>query len=160
MCDKIYSQQELTDTFRAAIEDRARWFYLLLKYAKEENADVDKIAEKAIKEFGNMKGMAIGEAKTALDFANAILTGHPREAFAMEPVKLDENESVIKFRYCALVEAWKKLGCAPEEVAKLCELASFGDYGMIECFPHLDLEFKQLISKGQDCCEMVITKKK
>lgn len=159
MNDKVFTQQELTDAFRAAIEDRARWFYLLLKYAKTENADVEKIAEMAITEFGEMKGKAVGEAKTALDFANAILSGHPREAFAMEPVKLDSEESIIKFRYCPLVEAWKKLGCTPEEVGKLCDLASFGDYGMIGVFPDLQLEFKQLLSKGQDCCEMVITLK-
>lgn len=159
MEEKKYTQQELTDAFRAAIEDRARWFYLLLKYIREEKADADKIAEKAITEFGVMKGKAIGEAKTARDFAGALLTGHARGAFAMDPVQLDDGESIIKFRHCALVEAWKKLGCTPEEVAKLCELACNGDYGMVSVFPHLSLEFRQLLSKGDECCELVITRK-
>ncbi|AOY74818.1 L-2-amino-thiazoline-4-carboxylic acid hydrolase [Clostridium formicaceticum] len=160
MCEGKYTQAELTDAFRAAIEDRAKWFYLLLKYAKEENADVDKIAEKAIREFGHMKGVAIGKADTAKDFAKALLTGHAREAFAMNPVKLEEEESVLQFSYCALVEAWKKLGCSDEEVAHLCKLARYGDYGMVEAFENLELDFNQLLSEGDACCELVIRKKK
>ena len=156
MSEKKYTQQELTDAFRSAIEDRAKWFYLLSKYTDE---GFDKIAEKAITEFGIAKGEAIGECKTPADFAKAILTGHPREAFAMEPVKIDEEESIIKFHHCALVEAWKKLGCSKEEVAHLCDLACYGDYGMVGVFPELNLEFKQLLSRCEDCCEMVITKK-
>lgn len=156
MSEKVYTQQELTDAFRSAIEDRAKWFYLL---EKNTQSGFDKTAESAITEFGIAKGKAIGPCKSAKDFANGILTGHAREAFAMEPVKIDENESVLKFHYCALVEAWKKLGCSKEQIAHLCDLASFGDFGMVSVFPNLKLEFKQLISRGECCCEMVITKK-
>lgn len=156
MSEKMYTQEELTNAFRSAIEDRAKWFYLLSKHTPE---GFDEVAEKAITEFGVAKGKALGDCQNAKDFANGILTGHPREAFAMEPVKLDENESVIKFHYCALVEAWKKLGCSKEEIAHLCDLACFGDFGMVSVFPHLKLEFKQLLSRFEDCCEMVITKK-
>lgn len=159
MSDKKYTQQEMTDAFRSAIEDRAKWFYLLIKYARKENADIDKIAEQAITEFGEIKGKAIGSPKHAKDFAKAILTGHAKEAFEMKSIKLEKNESVIKFNYCPLVEAWKKLGCSSEEVAKLCDLARCGDYGMVKGFEHLELEFNQLLSKGDSCCEMVITKR-
>lgn len=156
MCEKKFTQEELTAAFRSAIEDRAKWFYLLAKYTEQ---GFDEIAKQAITEFGVMKGKALGNCKTALDFANGILSGHPREAFAMEPVRLDENESIIKFHYCALVEAWKKLGCSWEEIAHLCDLACYGDYGMVSVFPQLKLEFKQLLSRNEECCEMVITKK-
>lgn len=156
MSEKIYTQEELTAAFRAAIEDRARWFYLLYKHTPE---GFDKIAEKAITEFGIAKGEGLGECKTPKDFAKGILSGHPNQAFAMEPVKIDEEESVIKFHHCALVEAWKKLGCSKEEIAHLCDLACFGDFGMVSVFPELQLEFKQLISRDEECCEMVITKK-
>jgi hypothetical protein len=156
MSEKKYTQEELTEAFRSAIEDRAKWFYLLAKHTPE---GFDEIAAKAITEFGIDKGHALGECKSAKDFANGILTGHPREAFAMEPIKIDEEQSVIKFHYCPLVEAWKKAGCSAEEVAHLCDLACNGDFGMASVFPELKLEFKQLLAKGEDCCEMVITKK-
>jgi hypothetical protein len=156
MNEKMYTQEELTQAFRSAIEDRAKWFYLLYKHTSE---GFDKVAEKAITEFGIAKGKGLGDCKTAKDFANGILTGHANQAFAMEPVKLEEDESVIKFHHCALVEAWKKLGCSKEEIAHLCDLACYGDYGMVSVFPNLKLEFKQLLSRFEDCCEMVITKK-
>ncbi len=156
MNEKTYTQQELTDAFRSAIEDRAKWFYLLSKHTPE---GFDDIAEKAITEFGIAKGEALGECKTPADFAKGILTGHANGAFAMEPVKIDEEESVIKFHHCALVEAWKKLGCSPEEIEHLCDLACYGDYGMVGVFPELQIEFKQLISRCESCCEMCITKK-
>lgn len=157
MCEKIFSQEELTDAFRSAIEDRAKWFCLLGKHTPE---GFDDIACKAITEFGVEKGKNLGECKDAKDFANGILTGHARQAFAMEPIKLDGEESVIKFHRCPLVDCWKKMGCTDEEVSHLCDLASYGDFGMISVFPELDLKFNQLISKNQPCCEMVITKKK
>ena len=159
MAQKIYTQQELTEAFRMAIEDRARWFYLLLKYAREEGADIESIARKAITEFGHLKGIAIGEMPDAASFAKALMTGHACQAFEMEAEMLDPRESVLKFRHCALVEAWKKLGCNEQELADLCKLARYGDYGMVEKSPALELDFKQLISEGQDCCELVIRQK-
>ena len=156
MCEKIFTQQELTDAFRAAIEDRAKWFCLLGKNTPE---GFDEIAYKAITEFGVEKGKALGECRDATDFAKGILTGHAREAFAMEAVKLEEGESIIKFHKCPLVDSWRKMGCTDEEVAHLCDLASYGDFGMVSVFPHLDLKFNQLIARKQECCEMVITKK-
>jgi len=133
MCEKKFTQEELTAAFRRAIEDRAKWFYLLSKYTEE---GFDEIAKQAITEFGVMKGKALGNCETALDFAKGILSGHPREAFAMEPVKLDDDE-----------------------IAHLCDLACYGDFGMVSVFPQLNLEFKQLLSRNEECCEMVITKK-
>ncbi len=155
--EKKYTQQELTDAFRSAIEDRAKWFYLLSKYTKE---GFDEVAEQAITEFGIAKGKALGDCKTAKDFANGILSGHPNKAFDMEPVKLDDDKCVIKFHHCPLVEAWKKLGCSKEEVEHLCDLACYGDYGMVSIFENLSLEWKQLLSKGAKCCEMCISRKK
>ncbi len=157
--DKTYTQKELTEVFRLAIEDRAKWFYLLLKYAREEGADAESIAAKAITEFGHMKGVAIGSMPDAASFATALMKGHACQAFEMEAEKLEPSESIVKFGYCALVEAWKKLGCSEDEVADLCRLARNGDFGMVEKSPALELEFKQLISEGQDVCELRIRKK-
>ena len=158
MTEKNYTQQELTDAVRGAIEDRATWFYLLIKAAEKQGADVEKMAEEAITEFGRMKGNKMGAAKDPGEFVQKLSTGHANEAFAMEMVQGDENKGVLKFRYCALVEAWKKLGCSPVEVANLCKLARCGDYGVVSCSPGLKLDFPQLLSEGDQCCELVVTK--
>jgi hypothetical protein len=76
----------------------------------------------------------------------------------MEVVESNDNKGVLKFSYCALVELWKKIGCAPEEIARLCRLARYGDHGRVSAFPGLKLEFPNLLSEGDDYCELVITK--
>jgi len=150
---------EVTKAFRTAIEDRATWFYLLLKAAEELGADAEKIAEKAITKFGRDKGKKLGEVKTPGEFVDALGCGYAEEAFAMEKVEKGDERGVLRFHYCALVEAWKKLGCSPEEISKLCRLARYGDYGIASNFPHLQLEFTKLIANGDDVCELVVTKK-
>jgi hypothetical protein len=163
MGEMMYTQKEFTEAFRSAIEDRATWFYLLLNAAEELGGDADKIAEIAITKFGVMKGHkmeeALGQVKDAGDFVMKLSEGPACAAFAMERVRHDEEKGELKFRYCALVESWKKLGCTPKEIERLCKLASYGDFGVISCFPELKLEFPQLLAKGDDCCHMVVTPK-
>lgn len=159
MEEKIYTQSELTEAVRAAIQDRATWFYLLLKAGEKQGVDTEKMAYDAITEFGKMKGRRMADAKNAGELVDKISEGPGFHVFAMERVKSEEAVGELKFRHCALVEAWKKLGCSAEEIKNLCKLASYGDFGIVSCFPDLKLEFPELLSHGDGCCHMVITKK-
>ncbi len=158
MSVKEYTQEELTSAVRSAIEDRGIWFYLLIKAAKRQGVDVEKMAEEAITEFGRMKGEKMGAAENPGEFVLKLSTGHANEAFEMERVQHDKDKGVLKFRYCALVESWKKLGCDPQEVSWLCKLARCGDYGVVSCSPGLKLEFPNLLSEEDAYCELVVTK--
>lgn len=158
--EKCFTEQELTEAVRLAIQDRATWFWLLLNEIKAEGGDPDKIAEKAIFKFGQMKGKKIGTATTPKEFFDGIATRNAKLAFAMEPREVTEEKGAYRFHHCALVEAWKNLGCSPEEVAHLCELASCGDYGVVSCFPELELSFNGVIAEGKPYCELIVTKKK
>jgi len=150
--------EELTDAVRGCIKDRAVWFYLLLQEAKEQGSDSDEIAKKAIFKFGQMKGKKIGDAQSPREFFDGIATKNASLAFAMEEVKVEENQGTYRFHHCALCDAWRELGCSPEEVNELCLLAMEGDFGVVSNFP-LDLKFNSTIADGSDYCEMVITKK-
>jgi len=151
-------KEELTDAVRGCIQDRAVWFKLLLDEAKEMGSDSDEIAKRAIFKFGQMKGLKIGDAKSPREFFDGIATKNASLAFAMEEVKVEENEGVYRFHRCALCDAWRALGCNQEEINQLCLLAMQGDYGVVSNFP-LDLKFNSTIADGSDYCEMVITKK-
>jgi hypothetical protein len=54
---KQVDQKEMIDKVRAAIKDRATWFALLFRSFKEAfpEKDVERLARKAIFEFGRMK---------------------------------------------------------------------------------------------------------
>ena len=156
---KTFTQAEMTEAIRAAIQDRATWFYLLINEFKAAGVETDEPVKKAIFKFGQMKGRKIGAATTPQAFFDGIGTTNARLAFDMEDAGVAGEQGAYRFHHCALVEAWKKLGASKEEVAHLCELASCGDFGVISCFPELELKFNDLIAKGDDYCELVVTKK-
>jgi hypothetical protein len=153
------TQAELTEAVRLAIQDRATWFYLLIKEFKAAGYETDEPVKKAIFKFGQMKGKKIGQATTPREFFDGIGTPNARLAFEMEDAGVDARKGAFRFHHCALVEAWKNLGATPEEVAHLCELASCGDHGVVSCFPELALKFNAIIANGDPYCELEITKK-
>ncbi len=162
MMKEQYSKEEVVEILRNAIEDRAKWFYLVLKYAKELGVDqktIDQMAEKAIWDFGVGKGQKMGVCSKANDLMNKIYDGPVIGAFEMEKIEEGEEQSILEFSYCALVEVWKKLGCSDDEIAQLCDYASCGDFGLASISPELDLSFNELLSKGGNCCRMIIKKK-
>ncbi len=158
--EKNVSEQELTAAIRAAIEDRAVWFYLLLKEMKAAGCDSDAVAQKAIFQYGQMKGKNIGPVASLKEFFDRFASKNVFLAFAMEPGEISEDHGYYRFHHCALVEAWKKLGCTQDECAHLCKLAKCGDYGIVSCFPGYELSFNGVIAEGKPYCELVIDKKK
>ena len=150
--------KDLTEAIRAGIRDRATWFYLLLKGAKEQGANSEELAQKAIFQFGKLKAKKLGAVKTPREFFDGISSKNSALAFAMEEVKVAENEGTFRFHHCALCEAWRELGCTQEEINQLCKLAMQGDFGLVNDFP-LELKFNSTIGEGSNCCEMVISKK-
>ena len=158
--DTMVAEKELTEAIRLAIQDRATWFYLLLKEIKAAGGDPDSVAQKAIFTFGQGKGKKIGKATTPQEFFDGIATKNASLAFAMEPGEVTEDRGYYRFHHCALVDAWKQLGCTSDEVAHLCELAKCGDFGVVSNFPELELSFNGVIAEGKPYCELIITKKK
>ncbi|MFZ5640235.1 MAG: L-2-amino-thiazoline-4-carboxylic acid hydrolase [Bacillota bacterium] len=150
---------DLRDEVRAAIEDRATWFYLLLR---EFNGgqEIKEVPEacRAIFKFGLMKGEQMPPAKTPGEWAANLITPVGRQVFEQNLVKAGDDEAVIEFSYCPLVEAWRKLGAAPQEVAVLCKMARCGDHGRISPFD-LELTFEKLLAEGDDRCRLVVHRK-
>lgn len=127
MCKKEID--ETTKAFRAGIQDRAVWFYLLLKASGEQGADPVKVAEKAITQFGKAKGAAFGKVEGADEFIDKLSQGYACGAFEMEKVEHTPQKSVLHFHHCPLVEAWKQLGCSKEEISELSRFLNRGTVG-------------------------------
>ena len=159
MSETTVSQAELTEAIRLAIQDRATWFYLLIREFKAAGHATDEPVKNAIFKFGQLKGRKIGTATTPKEFFDGIGTTNARLAFDMEDMGVDARQGVYRFHHCALVEAWKNLGASREEIAQLCDLAACGDHGVVSCFPELELKFNDIIAKGDAYCELVVTRK-
>ncbi|NJL73491.1 MAG: hypothetical protein HC888_19175 [Candidatus Competibacteraceae bacterium] len=115
---------------RAAIKDRALWFALLYRAFKEALPEdkVRELSRKAIFEFGRMKA-----ASDPAEFCSrAWVQRHVDKGSAAvfdSDIEIHDDHANQRMKHCALVDAWKELGCTPEEVELFCDIAMEGDRG-------------------------------
>jgi len=147
------------DEVRSAIEDRALWLYLIVRELSE-SGKIEKLPEieRAIFEFGRLKGIAMPSTDSAGEWARNLISPVGEKVFEQKLVKADDDEAIIEFSYCPLVESWRKAGASGEETASLCRIAKCGDHGRISPFP-LELTFEKLLADGDDVCRLVISRK-
>jgi hypothetical protein len=159
----FYTQEEVAQIVKGTIEDRAEWFWrLYFGFKKLDPQGARAIAEKVIHEFGvrKVEKMNLPPDATASDFVRAVDSGPAKLAFDMKAVKLDDDESSVLFFACPFMDVFGKLGCTDAEKRELCEVANCGDFGMISRFPQLQLDFPEMLSRGERCCHMHVTRKK
>jgi hypothetical protein len=152
-------QQTMINRIRAAIKDRATWFALLYRSFKQAlpDAEVERLARKAIFEFGRMKA-----AKDSVDFSPAAwVEKHVAKGSALvfdSDVEITADRALQKMKYCALVEAWTEMGCSDEEIDLFCDIAMEGDRGRAAAHG-VRMELEERIGKGDRFCRLEIFKK-
>lgn len=145
-----------TAAVRSAIEDRAAYLYLLLKEMQAAQGEAAiEMAKRAIFRYGQLKGEAIGPMASPIDFVRHQMRPGRREIFDKEVVEETAQRSEIRFHYCPLVQAWKRLGASESELAQLCDIAMEGDMGMVSQAP-FSLRIAGSIAKGDDCCRLIL----
>lgn len=150
---------EVVASVRKAIEDRATWFRLLMQGTEAAGADSEKIARKAIYEFGCMKGSKMKTTDNMSEFIEQFAGTPGRDVFEMQFKEVNDNRSVLEFNYCPLVECWRRLGCEQAEMDRLCDWAMEGDRGVMSNFPAIEMEIEKRIGAGDCCCRLVFNKK-
>jgi len=149
-------QQETIEKVRAAIKDRAAWFALLYRSFKEAlpERDVERLARKAIYEFGRLKAR-----KDPVEFSpRAWVRKHVEKGSSLifdSDVEARDDGAIQKMKYCALVEAWKEMGCTREEIALFCDIAMEGDRGRADAHG-VRMELEETIGKGDPYCLLKI----
>lgn len=149
--------EESVNLVRAAIEHRATWMALMYLEAEKNGCDAEKIARAAIKKCGNIHGLAIKEKcenpDDVIQFKEAFLLPEGCKNFEIDILKYDSDNVKVEFHYCALVNAWKKLGLDDEKIALLCDIAMDGDRGIAEAMG-LKLTLTDTIAKGCPTCKL------
>lgn len=147
---------------RAAIEQRATWFYLLLEQFRLVTPDQwEELARKAITGCGVFHGHVKFSRPTdlkkfAAEFANEVY----RKIFEMDVKELSADQFVVEFHYCPLVAAWQKQKAGDEDLAKLCDIAMDGDRGIASTFPEFNFDLQSTIASGDPVCRIVFTRNK
>jgi hypothetical protein len=148
---------ETTKAVRSAIEDRATYLFFLLKEMETAVGleEAERLASRAVYRYGQAKGEQMGSLATPADFiAHQMRSGRP-EIFEKEAIEAGEARGEIRFHYCPLVMAWKRLGATPEELSRLCDIAMQGDHGMIS-HSSMTLTLPHSIARGDPYCQLIL----
>lgn len=143
---------------RAAIKDRA--LYLALLYRSFSKAlpseQVEKLAREAIFEYGRVRGKKDSESMTPEKWVDHHMAKGSGAVFQSNIYK-EADHCVQEMTYCPLMEAWRELGCSPEEMDLLCDIAMEVDRGRA-AYHGLTVEMPERIGKGDPRCRLVLRK--
>ncbi len=148
---------ETTEAVRRAIEDRATYLFFLLEEMEKAVGpeEAERLASRAIYQYGQTKGQRMGNLDTPAYFIAHQMRPGRQEIFDKEAIEAGEARGEVRFHYCPLVEAWKRLGATPEELSRLCDIAMQGDHGMLSHTP-IALTLPHAIARGDAYCQLIL----
>jgi hypothetical protein len=143
------------DGVRSAIRGRATWFALLYRsFATALPADhVEALAREAIYAAGRLRGEADGDDFTPATWADCFLRDGTTQFFDLD---ITSAPGVcMEMNTCALVDAWRAMGCTPQEVDLFCDIAMEGDRGRAD-HHGIQIEIPERMGKGDAHCRMLL----
>lgn len=154
---EMVTKDEMLTKVRAAIEDRGAWFALLYdefcKLLPEEQ--VIEASRKAIYKYGEAKVAKDPEPFHAKDWVIRHKEKGSADVFD-SLIEYDDEKATQQMRKCPLVDAWNKMGYAPEKVDLFCDIAMDGDRARADGHEGVTMELYETIGKGCDFCRLVI----
>jgi hypothetical protein len=152
-------KNDTVEKVRAAVKDRATWFALLYKSFSSAlpKDQAEKLARSAIYEFGRLKAKKDPENCSPKAWIEKHVSKGSFMVFDSD-VEVTDTGAIQKMKYCALVEAWKDLGCTEQEVELFCDIAMEGDRGRADAHG-VRMELEERIAKGNDFCKLVLFNK-
>jgi L-2-amino-thiazoline-4-carboxylic acid hydrolase len=149
---------------RNAIIHRGLWMGLILKEAKENGCDWEKIGRAAVFKTGCIHGDGIralmGEKDSLVSFASSFYTEDIKKIFEIRVKRSDETALELEYGHCPLVTAWQQAGIEGELLEKLCDIAMCGDRGIESRFPWIEFKLGQTIAQGHKVCEVRFLRRK
>ena len=155
------SIDEMAAVNRKQIEHRATWMALIYDEMAKAGIDGEAIIRRAIKRCGRIHGEDVkkrcDDPNKIEDFKKAFLNDVGMKTFEMQVVNDDASNKTasfnIDFHFCALVNAWKKLGLDDKTCALLCDMAMDGDRSIAEVMG-LQFELGRTIAQGCPDCQL------
>jgi hypothetical protein len=141
---------------RHAIKDRALYLVLLYRsFSQALPADqAEKLARQAIFEYGTLRGMKDSGKMTPETWIDSHVKKGSAAVFGSRIIKAADH-CEQQMTYCPLVEAWQELGCSPEEIDLLCDIAMEGDRGRA-AYHKIPMEITHRIAVGDPYCCLVL----
>lgn len=141
---------------REAIGHRAMYLaFLLRSYSKilpQEQAEAQ--ARKAIYQYGQFKGQQDQAPLTPEAWVDHHVARGGAALFESRIVK-NSLQCEVHMTYCPLMTAWKKMGCTPQEMDLLCDIAMEVDRGRAD-YHGIPYVIDERLAKGDPFCRLVL----
>lgn len=155
---KKYIGDYEVDAVRAAYENRANWYYFLVKEGLEQGLPL-QFARDALFEAGQYLGKKrFSHVTTPQEFAEEFMNEAVLTVNEGVAASVTDEEFVAEVHYCPLVTAWKKLTDDEEYMAEICDVCMDMDRGTA-AYLGWEMELRSTIAKGADRCTMCFKKK-
>lgn len=153
------SNTEMVEKVRAAIKDRALYLACFYRsFAKVlQPEQVEKLARDAIYDYGQIKAQSDGKKITPEEWVDKHVAKGSAAVFESNIIKGEEC-CQQQMTHCPLLEAWKELGCSPEELDLFCDIAMEVDRGRA-AYHGIRCEIQERMGKGDKFCRLVLKKK-
>ena len=146
----------LIDQVRAAIKDRALYLALLVRSFSSAlpPEKVEALARQAIAEFGILKAKRDTEQMTPESWVDKHVTKGSADVFESRIVKASDH-CEQQMTFCPLVQAWQEIGCSPQEIDLLCDIAMEADLSRAE-FHNISMDITHRLAVGDPYCCLVM----
>ena len=150
---------------RAAIAHRARWMALVFEELEKDGIPAGRIEHtlrRAVRRCGQMDGLDYrSHAKDPGSVEEVIRTRFANEmgraSFCQRDIVADEQAGTVHCSFCPLVDAWEKMGLAPERVELLCDIAMDGDRALLELLG-FSMKLPCTLARGDGDCTLHYSK--
>jgi hypothetical protein len=152
--------EETVEKMRGCMQDRGLYLALLLRsFAKYMPKDqVEKAAREAIYAYGQFKGSKDKGKVTAEGWVDGHVARGAADVFE-STIVTESNCCKQQMTKCALLDAWKDLGCTAGEIDLYCDIAMELDRSRAD-YHNLGWEIPLRMGKGDSYCSVVLKNKK
>lgn len=145
---------------RAAMENRAALIYYFVKAAKDMGVDYLQLGRTAMFNNGIHKvKTSFRETDRVDELAKDYMKPETLMAFDGALVKCSETCMLEESTYCPLVAAWQKLTDDEQFIEALCDIAMYGDRGILSCYPQFEFSLLGTIFDEGRKCRVQVKKK-
>ncbi len=153
--------EETAAKMRECIKDRGLYLaFLMRSFSRVLPKDqVEKLAREAIYEYGQYKGSKDKlQPTTAEDWVDSHVARGMADVFESS-ISKEENCCKQEMTKCSLLDAWRELGCTPEEIDLYCDVAMELDRSRAD-YHNLEWEIPLRMGKGDSLCCVILKNKK
>lgn len=155
------SLKEKAAVQRTAIAHRARWMALLFEELEKDGmppAQIEQVMRRAVRRCGRMDGESYRLTAANPSSVREIITTRfanemGQASFCQENITATEAAGTVHCRFCPLVDAWQKMGLAPERVRLLCDIAMDGDRAILDLLGFA-MDMPCTLANGDPACIM------